>query len=372
MESATPRLATLPLILRNLMPPSPDLVITDPVYQKKAKPNILDTLGIRLINDVRDLPFLKLSLLIGILLIPGALYLFLAPKFSWLLAAVYLMVLFGMLLGPYILMLHNICHRKLFKPNFERLNYLIVWILGPLCGQTPETYFAHHIGMHHQEENLPNDLSSTMKYRRDSFVDFLRYFGRFYFYGLVELGQYLINKRRNKIFRKMVLGEIAWYGLIILLCIFNWRATLVVFIIPLVVTRFMMMNGNWAQHAFISPTEPNNDYQNSITCINSRYNRTCFNDGYHIGHHVQASRHWTDMPKDFLQNKQRYIDEKAVVFRKIDYFAIWIFLMLKRYDWLAHFFVDLDTQNPRSQSEIISLLKQRTQPFDSDALQAWA
>lgn len=347
------------------------LKITDPVYHEKSALNGLEKLGASLINDVRDLPFLKLSLLIACTLLPGAIYLFLAPQFNWILASLYLGVLFGMMLGPYILMLHNICHRKLFKKQFAKLNHLIIWLLGPLCGQTPETYFAHHIGMHHQEENLPQDLSSTMKYQRDSFVDFIRYFLRFYFCSIVELSHYLIKQDRKKIFKKMILGELTWYLLVILLYLYHWQATLVVFIIPLVVTRFMMMNGNWAQHAFISQESPNNNYTNSITCINTRYNRTCFNDGYHIGHHIRAGRHWTEMPGDFLKNKQTYIKEQAVVFRKIDYFVIWIFLMLKRYDWLAKFFVNLDEAQAMSRQEIITLLKSRTQAFNPEALRAW-
>ena len=36
--------------------------------------------------------------------------------------------------------------------------------------------------MHHVENNLPDDLSSTMRYQRDSFLHFLVYFGRFFFF----------------------------------------------------------------------------------------------------------------------------------------------------------------------------------------------
>jgi len=62
----------------------------------------------------------------------------------------------------------------------------------------------------------------------------------------------------------------------------------------------------------------------------------------------------------------------GLVFRKIDYFVIWIFLMLKRYDWLANFFVNLDEENPMSREEIIALLKSRTRPFSPEDLHAWA
>ena len=141
----------------------------------------------------------------------------------------------------------------------------------------------------------------------------------------------------------------------------NLEATLVVFVAPLVTTRFLMMAGNWSQHAFIDPIDPASDYKSSIVCINTRYNRRCFNDGYHVGHHVKANRHWTEMPDDFLSNRARYAAEGAVVFEGIDYFQIWVLLMLKRYNVLARHFVDLG-ERPRSRREIVELLRARTRP----------
>jgi len=79
------------------------------------------------------------------------------------------------------------------------------------------------------------------------------------------------------------------------------------------VSRFGMMAGNFAQHAFVDAAQPENPYRNSLTCINSTYNRRCFNDGYHIGHHVKATRHWTEMPADFIANRERYAQEDAIV-----------------------------------------------------------
>jgi hypothetical protein len=122
-----------------------------------------------------------------------------------------------------------------------------------------------------------------------------------------------------------------------------------------------MMAGNWAQHAFIDAASPENCYRNSITCINASYNRRCFNDGYHIGHHLKPAMHWTDLPLEFQNNLNVYKQEKAIVFHTIDFFIIWLFLMLRRYDWLAHFYVNLDSEKPMPKPEIIALLKKRVQ-----------
>jgi fatty acid desaturase len=294
--------------------------------------------------------------------VPFAILLFIPGFFKWWLAVLYF-VYYVYLMGPFILMQHNVAHKKLFKRKYDYLNNVIPWFLGPFFGLTPETYFAHHIGMHHPENNMPEDLSTTLKSQRDSFLDFMKYFLRFFFMGIMDLFYYLKRKKRNKILWKMVLGEGTYIILTILLLFINWKATVTVFIIPFVFTRFMMMAGNWAQHAFIEKKEPGNCYKNSITCINSFYNKRCWNDGYHIGHHIYPWMHWSDMPGEFLNNFDKYMKEDAIVFRKLDYFMIWFFLMTKNYSSLAKYFVELNPERNRSRSEVIDLLRERTRRF---------
>jgi fatty acid desaturase len=186
----------------------------------------------------------------------------------------------------------------------------------------------------------------------------LRYFVRFFFLGLVALGAYFVKKRRRALFVKTLVGELAFLGVAAALFLVEWRAALVVLIIPYVVTRFLMMAGNWGQHAFVDRAGAENPYRNSITCINCGYNRRCFNDGYHIGHHIKPTRHWTEMPDDFLRNKATYAREGAIVFEGIDFFTVWVWLMLKRYDWLARRYVALS--GAPSPDEIVALLQSRT------------
>src|SRR3954471_13556797 len=45
-------------------------------------------------------------------------------------------------------------HRPLFRRRYRWLHILMVWLVGPSFGEAPETYFAHHIAMHHLEGNL--------------------------------------------------------------------------------------------------------------------------------------------------------------------------------------------------------------------------
>jgi fatty acid desaturase len=310
------------------------------------------------LTDSRDLPFLKLIASILLIFVPLAFYFLTQKNFSIWVALFYWFLNFIVFLGPFTLMLHNICHRQTFQKGFGWIKGIVFWVLGPLFGQTPETYFAHHIGMHHVENNLKKDLSSTLHFQRDSLWHFSKYLGRFLMIGTTELGIYLFKHRRKKLARRILTGELAYYGVAISTLLLNWQGSLVVFWIPLIVIRIAMMTGNWAQHAFIDSDHPDNTYRNSITCIDSVYNKRCFNDGYHIGHHLKMNRHWSEMPEDFQANIETYRREGAIIFRKLDYFMIWIYLMRGRLDRLADYFVDLEHVK-RSKSEIIALLKSR-------------
>lgn len=330
--------------------------------QPARAPNALDQRLSRLIKDPRDLPFVYVSWSALLVLIPFSLAVYLVNPLPWWLAVGYLATLFAVFFDRYTLMLHCTSHRRLYARGLGGLNHIVPLVLAPFMGQTPYTYYAHHIGMHHPENNLPADLSSTMRYRRDSIRGFLHYLGMFFGTGIVQLFTYHHRRHHSRMARMAVIGELAWFAGAIALGFVDFTATLVVFVIPFVACRFLMMAGNWAQHAFIDPADPANPYRNSITTVNTRYNRRCFNDGYHIGHHVKANRHWSEMPADFQKNIDTYRREGAVVFEGIDYFQIWGLLMAKRYTSLARRFVDLN-ETRRSEAEIVAFLRARTQPI---------
>jgi hypothetical protein len=65
------------------------------------------------------------------------------------------------------------------------------------------------------------------------------------------------------------------------------------------------------------------------------------------------------MPGDFHDNVARYAEEGAIVFDKLDFFGVWVCLMLGRYDWLANRYVHLGEVRP-SNEQIIGLLRTRT------------
>jgi fatty acid desaturase len=344
---------------------------TDPVYTRPATPSRLYALLKPYLQDERDMPFAYLILKISATMLPLAVLLYVPQLHGlawWGATVAYLFLGNLRFKGPFGLMLHCTSHRVLFKKKYGWMNKYIPWVIGPLFGQTPETYFTHHMGMHHPENNMPDDESSTMFYQRDSVWGFLHYLGDFLVLGIARLVGYFNRNSKATLRGRLLRGELLYIGLTLALAFVNLPATIVVFIAPLVLSRVIMMLGNWAQHAFIDPTTPDNCYTNSITCINTNYNHKCWNDGYHISHHLKPAMHWTEHPQHFRQNLGEYASQKAIVFDGIHFLHVFFYLMAKRYDLLARHFVELNGDAARDESEVISLLRSRTQRISNAEL----
>ncbi len=125
----------------------------DPTYTPSDAPGLRERTALRFINDPRDTPFLGLIALLLATVVASGVLLYVPGVFRWWLGIAHV-ALVGYFLGPFILMLHNTSHRRFFKRSWAWMNYFIPWVIGPFFGESPETYFAHHVGMHHPENNL--------------------------------------------------------------------------------------------------------------------------------------------------------------------------------------------------------------------------
>ena len=348
------------------------VALTDPEYHQPVAPSRLHRWVRSYVQDERDLPFAYLLLqlsgtmlpLAGLLFVPG-----LPGLVWWSVAAGYTLLGTLRFKGPFGLMLHCTSHRVLFKKKYGWLNYYLPWVIGPLFGQTPESYFVHHLGMHHPENNSPADESSTMFYQRDSLLSFLHYLGDFLLLGVLRLLGYFTRRNKTTLRRRLLRGELVYLAALLGLSWVNWPATLVVLVLPLGLARVVMMLGNWTQHAFIAADSPDNCYTNSITCINTPYNHACWNDGYHISHHLKPALHWTDHPAHFRQNLAQYAQHEAIVFDGIHFLHVFCYLMRRRYDLLARHFVELHAPL-RTEAEVVALLRSRTQRLPRPVLAA--
>ena len=336
--------------------------ITDPVYVEPKGYSAYEKFWLKLMNDKRDLPFIHLLTAIHILVIPTAVILYtplLQGWYWWLAYIPYFYISQMYFKGRFGLMLHCICHRKLFKKKYNWLFDYVIWVVCPFFGHTPETYFAHHMGMHHVENNMLDDASSTLNYQRDSLRGFLKYYLNFLFLGFRDTFMYFFSRKRKKFYMRMTAGEMAFFLFCIGMSFVNFKATLFVFIIPFLFARLVMMLGNWTQHAFV---DLDNLEDNTINCINTKYNKICWNDGYHAVHHIRPALHYTEIPGEFLKNKAYFVKQKTLTFDGIHYLHIFTWLMTKRYDKLAKHVVNVDNMFA-SEEEAIALMKARTRKY---------
>ena len=177
----------------------------------------------------------------------------------------------------------------------------------------------------------------------------------------------LFMKKRKKLYMRLTYGEISFYLFCVGMCFVNLQATLWIFIIPFVFARIVMMLGNWTQHSFIDKENPEDNFTSAINCINTKYNHTCWNDGYHIIHHLRPGMHYTEMPAELLKRKDEFASHKAIVFDGIHYLHVFTFLLTKRYDKLADNLVNINNTFT-SREQAIELMKERTRKISSGRL----
>ncbi|KAI0111222.1 fatty acid desaturase [Nemania sp. FL0031] len=300
--------------------------------------------------------------------LPSALWLF--YRFSYLHGILH-MVLQGWYIGAYTLLRHQHIHQRgvLAKRSWVQLfDHAFPYIMDPLMGHTWNSYFYHHVKHHHVEGNGPDDLSSTVRYQRDNIWHFLHYVGRFYFFVWLDLPLYFVRKGRLTTGLRAAFWELSNYVAIVFLLRYNFKPALFTLLIPLLLMRLGLMVGNWGQHAFVDADEPDSDYRSSITLVDVPSNRYCYNDGYHTSHHLNPLRHWRDHPVHFLQNKETYSREHALVFHNIDYLMITVRLMMRDYEHLARCLVPIGDQIDMTMEERVVMLKRHTRRFSEDEI----
>ncbi|KAL7795851.1 hypothetical protein V8C37DRAFT_373641 [Trichoderma ceciliae] len=272
--------------------------------------------------------------------------------------------------GTYTLMMHQHIHQHgILSKKYATFDKLFPYITDPLMGHTWNSYFYHHVKHHHVEGNGPNDLSSTIRYQRDDIFHFLHYVGRFFCLVWLDLPLYFAQKGRRGLAARAAAWEFGTYFFYYTMATFiNRQATIFVYIIPFLLLRLGLMAGNWGQHAFVDPDEPDSDYRSSITLVDVASNRFCFNDGYHTSHHLNPLRHWRDHPISFLEQRDTYGKNGAILFHNIDFLMITYRLLVKDYEHLAKCLVPLGAQADLTMEGRVEFLKRLTRKFSEEEI----
>lgn len=351
---------------------------------------------LRLIKDPRDAPMLYMVFNVALVTLPCAALAFASR--SHLAGALYWLANTLLFHERFILGMHYYAHRGLFKSR--ALNAAVPALLTPLFGLPAGLYHLHHVVMHHVENNADGwDLSSTEMYQRDRLSHLACYWLRFLALIWFELPLYAWRRGRRAMAACCALSVLAFFAGSAWLYRCNPQGTTWVVLFPTLANSLMLMLGNWCQHIFVDPSKPRCSYHLAYNVIDHPCNQRTFNDGYHVEHHVNSRRHWSELPGSFVRNLARYRDEDAIVFRGIDnlqasllcafflyykitllhiFFSDCAFLLLyiqvgylvfrERYSVLASHLVQL-RDPPRSCEQVERYLRARLVPVVSPPLQ---
>merc|ERR1719440_15856 len=281
------------------------------------------------LQDRRDYPLLVTFVQCALWIVfSSAVQLFVLPKDGWgyLWILVHVPVTWILLAQRFILAMHYAAHRPLFPERGkwgtlgQLLNNLPQWVLSNFWGMPSGSYYLHHIVMHHQANNcFPYDISSTMPYDRSSFRNWIVYMLNFQLHTLLYLPFFAAYKRRY------ALARLSLWTTFCYLCAYPlvYKLHPVFFTTSLGISFVMgplaLMLGNFSQHIFVDPKDPASNYGLATNHLRVPFNMLTFNDGYHITHHVNSHCHWSEMPRYFMQNIDKYEAGGAICFEGLNF-----------------------------------------------------
>jgi len=318
-------------------------------------PSVLESLVLPQLINPADIVMIHLLYNITITVFPSAILLFALRTPPMWLGVLHIVMVLVLYFQRFVLTLHFASHKHVFKS--KGFDYFLQYVVCPFFGLASGAYRSHHVVMHHVENNIfPYDVSSTMQYQRDNPLHFLCYWFRYMFAIWFQLPYYAYRRQRYSLFTHIVFWCTLYLLGVTLLFRISPGPTTYVFILPFVISSFLLMLGNWCQHIFIDPKRYSSSYALTYNLINTPMNKLTYNDGYHIVHHLYSQKHWSELPNYFLENQQKFVDNNSLTFEGLEYLQIGFFVFFGKYERLAQHYVHLGGRR-KSDEELIIQLK---------------
>jgi fatty acid desaturase len=329
-----------------------------------ALPEAIESRFMGMLTDKRDIVMVRLMANISLTMIPCAALLFYLKSFSVYLGIAYVAVFYALYIQRFMLTLHFASHKKLFSKG-NPLNNYSQYVLAPFFGVPSGMYYFHHVVMHHIENNVfPYDVSATMQYQRDNIFHFLHYWLRYVINIWVALPYYLYKRGRYSLLARCAGSMLFYFLAVAALYRISPQATFFTFVAPYLVSSLLLMFGNWSQHILVNPKNHEDSFNLAYNIINTEMNTMTYNDGYHIGHHVHSTLHWSELPNWFNRNIDKLAEKGSFTFRELDYAAIGFLCMTGQLEKLANYYVNIGPKEThRTKEQVISTMKEWFKPI---------
>lgn len=262
-------------------------------------------------------------------------------------------------------------HKGFFKGPFALFNQVSGLWNGLFFGTPPFHYGTAHVKIHHRWHNDVDDVHTNIDLDRTVFNSFILYLPRFFCYhtGISPLVLFL-KRREYELAGKLLLGLLYYYGAgALLCCCTDWKFACAYWLYPLLESTSLLAMIAYIWHAFVEPTDPTNQYVNSVTILNGGDN--VWNEDYHVVHHHAPHIHWTDAPAHFEKNKAKYAEHTATIFQDCEEGNMIHWIFAGDWDSLAEHFVDLNGKMTHDEKKQLLVRRLKYQKEVSAVGPAW-
>jgi beta-carotene hydroxylase len=197
------------------------------------------------------------------------------------------------------IMAHNHMHQPIFSGRLWNRLFQLVLMFG--SGQPPTGIITAHNERHHVHPDSTDDFVRTsLVGSRWNFVNLLM----FPFLSIAAMMREKPNDlkcwkiSRPRLYRQAVLERTVFYGVLSVLVLVDWRATLLFLVMPWLGAQLMLVGVNLLQH---QDCDIRSEYDHSRNVTGVLVNWMLLNNGFHTAHHLRPSLHWSLLP-DFHRN----------------------------------------------------------------------
>ena len=264
----------------------------------------------------------------------------------------------------FVLGIHYSSHKRIFVQRWAFLDHWVHTVLSPLIGFPSNAYLAHHVLMHHKEDNaLWYDASSTMPFQRDNWFHLLLYIVRYIALIQFELPIALMLRGRYRATVIMLVGygswfAVTWYGMTVMPLTFGYCL-----LVPFVFLSIAAMRGNNLQHIFVSPDEPDCDFKLCYDIVNDPSNCGKFLDSFHVEHHVSPATHWSELPQKFIEFLPKHRDRDSFIFDGVHPDTVSWYVMTGQLDRLADHYVHIGQKSGKDKATLVEEMRRRLAPI---------